>query len=324
MNKNIIKDSIIFWLVPVLIICLFYFKDIILIFLTSLILGSIIQSLAFFINHRLKINYYFTVILFYFLILITLIFIFYILINVILNELPSLLEKINPYVNLLKNLSFIKNIQNFISFDDYIKNVFNILNFIFNSLAFLILILVTSFYISLSKNFPENLLTFFNINEEYGKIFRYIRRKLSFWFMGQVILMLFIGIIVYIFLALILKIKYAFLLSLTAAILEFIPILGPLITLLIIIFIVSLENFNLIIPTVIFFVLLQQIENHFLVPLIMHKAINIHPLLIIFGVIIGAKIGGILGIFVIIPIIGVLIEFFKLLKIKKHEKRLIN
>jgi predicted PurR-regulated permease PerM len=81
--------------------------------------------------------------------------------------------------------------------------------------------------------------------------------------------------------------------------------------------IVFLENPPYIWPTIIFFILLQQLENHFLVPLVMKKALALNPLLVILGILIGAKIGGILGIIIIIPILGSIIEVLKIRRISE-------
>jgi predicted PurR-regulated permease PerM len=110
--------------------------------------------------------------------------------------------------------------------------------------------------------------------------------------------MIFIGLSTYIFLGLILKVKYALLISLIAGLLEAVPILGPIITLIIAFLIIFLEN-------------------HFLVPLVMRKALALNPLLIILGILIGAKIGGILGIIIIIPILGSVIEILKIRTIEE-------
>jgi predicted PurR-regulated permease PerM len=127
--------------------------------------------------------------------------------------------------------------------------------------------------------------------------------------------MIFIGLATYIFLSLILKVKYGLLISLIAGLLEAVPILGPIVTLIFASMIVFLENPSYILPTIIFFILLQQLENHFLVPLVMRKALTLNPLLIILGILIGAKIGSILGIIIIIPILGSVIEFLKIRRI---------
>jgi predicted PurR-regulated permease PerM len=127
--------------------------------------------------------------------------------------------------------------------------------------------------------------------------------------------MIFVGFATYIFVGLILKVKYGLLISLIAGIFEAVPILGPIATLIFASMIVFLENPSYILPTIIFFILLQQLENYFLVPLVMRKAVALNPLLIILGILIGAKIGGILGIIIIIPILGSVIEFLKIRRI---------
>jgi predicted PurR-regulated permease PerM len=129
--------------------------------------------------------------------------------------------------------------------------------------------------------------------------------------------MIFVGFATYIFVGLILKVKYGLLISLIAGIFEAVPILGPIATLIFASMIVFLENPSYILPTIIFFILLQQLENHFLVPLVMRKALALNPLLIILGILIGAKIGGILGIIIIIPILGSVIEILKIRTIEE-------
>jgi predicted PurR-regulated permease PerM len=129
--------------------------------------------------------------------------------------------------------------------------------------------------------------------------------------------MIFIGLATYIFVGLILKVKYGILIGLIAGILEAVPILGPVITLIIASIIIFLENPAYILPTIIFFILLQQLENHFLVPLVMKKALALNPLFVILGILIGAKIGGILGIIIMIPILGSVIEVLKIRRINE-------
>jgi predicted PurR-regulated permease PerM len=49
----------------------------------------------------------------------------------------------------------------------------------------------------------------------------------------------------------------------------------------------------------------------------MKKAIAVNPLLVILGILVGAKIGGILGIIIIIPILGSVIEILKIRRIEE-------
>jgi len=306
-----LKKNIIFWLIPVVFLSLWYLREIIIPFLAGIIIGSAIQALAFYLNYRFKINYYLSVFLVYsfsiFLIVIT----FYLTIKVLIEEIPSLLEKIQPYISLTKNFDIKTKWTDILSLSDYFPNVLRFLSNFFGGFLSLILIFVISLYVSLAKNFPEYIFSFLKLKEEYFKIWRRVRRKISFWFLGQIVLMIFLGLATYIFVGLILKVKYALLISLIAGMFEAVPILGPIVTLIIASLVIFLENSNYVLPTIIFFILLQQLENHFLVPLVMKKAVALSPLLIILGILIGAKVGGILGIIIMIPILGGIFEIFK-------------
>jgi len=323
MNESL-KKSIIFWLTPVVFLSLWYFKEVIIPFLVGLIIGSAIQSLAFYLSYRLKINYYLGVALIYLCFIFLIVITFYFTIKVLIEELPLLLEKVQPYISTLKNLNIKPKWADILSLREYFHNIlrflpdfFSVLSYFFGGFLSLILIFVISLYVSLTKNFPEDIFSLFKLKEEYFKIWRLIRRKISFWFLGEIVLMFFIGLFTYIFFGLILKVKYSLLISLIAGLLEIIPILGPITALIMASIIVYFENPVYVLPTIIFFTILQQLENHLLVPLVMKKAIAINPILIILGILIGAKTGGILGIIIIIPILG---SLFEILKRYSHEE----
>ncbi|GIW67358.1 MAG: hypothetical protein KatS3mg096_226 [Candidatus Parcubacteria bacterium] len=309
---QLIKKHLVFWLIPVFLLFFWYFKSIIFPFLVGIILGSAIQSLAFFLNYKIKINYHLAVFLIYLGFIFLFIFAFYLTIKVLLTEIPSLLEKLQPYISFIRNLNIKVQWADFFSFTDYLPNALQFLSKFMGGFISLGLIFVVSIYVSLSKNFPETLLFSLKVKEDYFKLWRMIRRKISFWFLGQIILMVFIGLGTYIFTGLILKVKYASLISLVAGLLEIIPILGPIMTLTIASLIIFLENPGYVLPTIIFFIFLQQIESHFLVPLVMKKAIALNPLLVILGILIGAKIGGILGIIIMLPLLSVIVEIINL------------
>jgi predicted PurR-regulated permease PerM len=54
------------------------------------------------------------------------------------------------------------------------------------------------------------------------------------------------------------------------------------------------------------FLVIHQIEGHIVVPKVMGSALRLHPLLVIFGLLAGAEIYGVLGIFVVLPLLAVL------------------
>lgn len=305
------KKNLIFWIIPVLIIFLFYFKQIIFSVLFGIIIGSVIQFLALYLTSRLKINFYLSISLIYAISIFLIVFTFYLSLKVILEEIPNFIPKTLPIIERFKD--FLPNNwqEIFTGRVNYLSFGFDIFIKFFGGLFSVVYAFIISIYISLDRKFPKNLLELF-FNEEslenIFKIWKKIRLKIAFWFVGELFLMLFIGIVVYIFTGLIFKIKYALLVALVAGILEFIPIIGPLISLIISVFVVIVENPEYILPVTIFFILLQQFENHFLVPIVMKKAISIDPVLIILAISIAGKIGGVFGIISVIPLLGIFIE----------------
>ncbi|HEX6982653.1 MAG TPA: AI-2E family transporter [Balneolaceae bacterium] len=83
-----------------------------------------------------------------------------------------------------------------------------------------------------------------------------------------------------------------------------IPYLGPLIGYILsaIVSIIETGNFSLVLPCVITILLVQALDNFVLQPLIFSRSANIHPVAVIFIILIGAETAGILGMLIAIPI----------------------
>ncbi|MEK6952953.1 MAG: AI-2E family transporter, partial [Nanoarchaeota archaeon] len=90
-------------------------------------------------------------------------------------------------------------------------------------------------------------------------------------------------------------------LSLIAGLLEIVPILGPVIaTLPAFIIAFSDSAFSGLAVIALFFVI-QQAENQIIVPYVMKKAVGLNPIVTLAALIIGGRIGGVLGILLAIP-----------------------
>lgn len=133
----------------------------------------------------------------------------------------------------------------------------------------------------------------------------------SAYLRGQIILGLVIGITVGLSLWM-LGVQNALALGLLSGFLEFIPVLGPVIgagAALIVAFFqptnylgLSALQFALVVLAVM--VIIQQIENNILVPRIVGNALDLHPLLVIIGVLMGSSIAGILGAILAAPVLA--------------------
>ncbi len=112
----------------------------------------------------------------------------------------------------------------------------------------------------------------------------------------------------------ILNVRYAFGIGLLAGLLEFVPTIGPLTAGAIGVGVALFQAGNWFglsplpyaVIVALFFFLVQQIENYVLVPRIIGQHLNLHPVLILIGAIMGASLGGILGLLLAAPMMATL------------------
>lgn len=134
----------------------------------------------------------------------------------------------------------------------------------------------------------------FNVEQSLGN---YIR--------GQLTVCALVGIISMVFFWLI-KIDYPLLLGSIIGITNVIPYFGPIIGVVPAAIIASQTSVKMIIFVVLFVFFLQFLEGNILSPYIVGKSLQMHPLLIIFSILIGGEIGGVLGLIMAVPLIAVI------------------
>lgn len=117
-----------------------------------------------------------------------------------------------------------------------------------------------------------------------------------------------IGVLTYVGLRLV-GVNYPLMLSILAGMLEIIPIFGPIIAGGIITIIAFLQSPTQAVIVLVFFIALQQLESYVLFPNVMHREIEISPLLVIFAFAAGSTLGGVLGAVVAIPLSAALQVF---------------
>jgi predicted PurR-regulated permease PerM len=99
-------------------------------------------------------------------------------------------------------------------------------------------------------------------------------------------------------------VPYAVALGVIVALLDLIPLAGATIAGIIISTVSFLHSITAGVIVVIFFVVYQQIENHFLQPVIYGRTVQLSPLAVLISVLIGAELAGILGALGAIPVAG--------------------
>jgi predicted PurR-regulated permease PerM len=100
--------------------------------------------------------------------------------------------------------------------------------------------------------------------------------------------------------------SYALLLSGIAGILEFIPVIGPAVALVTILVVCGVTGAGGLIWVVVFWAAYRIFQDYVLNPYLMSAGVEVHPLLVLFGVLAGERIGGIPGMFFSVPVIAIL------------------
>jgi predicted PurR-regulated permease PerM len=99
---------------------------------------------------------------------------------------------------------------------------------------------------------------------------------------------------------------YAVLLGVLAAVMEFIPLIGPLVVAVIAVVIAALQHPALALWTALFLTVLRVVEDYMIYPRLIGRDIHLHPLVVILAVLAGAELDGIAGIFIAVPVVALL------------------
>jgi predicted PurR-regulated permease PerM len=102
----------------------------------------------------------------------------------------------------------------------------------------------------------------------------------------------------------IMGVPFAVALGLLVAILDLIPLAGATIAAILIGTVAFIHSIPAGIVVVTFFIVYQQIENHFLQPVVYGRTVQLSPLIVLISVLIGAELAGILGALGAIPVAG--------------------
>jgi predicted PurR-regulated permease PerM len=132
-----------------------------------------------------------------------------------------------------------------------------------------------------------------------------IYRTVGGYVTGNILISLIAGASITIVL-LVMGVPYAVALGLLVAFLDLIPLAGATVAGIIVCIVAFLHSVPAGIVVLVFFVVYQQIENHFLQPVIYGRTVQLSPLAVLVSVLVGAELAGILGALAAIPVAGAL------------------
>jgi len=190
--------------------------------------------------------------------------------------------------------------------------VFNVLS----SLLWLISIAIISFYLVKDADRLREFLDSIappGYTEELRNLREEINQVWKAFFRGQVVLGVIVGLVVWIAMSIV-GLPQAGLMGLLAGLLEVIPTFGPVLAtipgVLIALFqgsvYLPLSNFWFTVLVLGIYVLIQQLENAYLVPRILGRRLQLHPVVVFIGVLAGGLVAGTVGVLLAAPIIGTL------------------
>ena len=125
------------------------------------------------------------------------------------------------------------------------------------------------------------------------------------WFLGQLAAMTFIGVFWAISLSLI-GVPFALLIGIFSGLISFIPYLGALISIVIPVLLALISDPFSVVWVILAFVIIQQIEGNILQPIVMSRAVDLHPALVVFAILVMGTLFGLIGVFLAVPLVATL------------------
>lgn len=298
---------------------LWFIRDIVAIFVASILLAALIEPFAsWFAARRIPRG---LAVLIVYTCLLSLTAIFVILFVPIVSEQGSQLVTnfSNSYRQAMQSIGqvrqfsvdygFADNLQNSLtalqsgvadSFGSFFSTVWGVVG----GVAATFIVLVLSFYMVVEE---ERMRKYFRSLApiEYqpyvAHLMKKMSRKMGEWLRGQIILGLIVGVAVYFGLT-VLGVKYALVLALIAGVLEVIPYVGPIISLVPALIVGFSQSPIVGLAVIILYIVIQQFENHVLVPKVMQKVTGLNPIISILALLVGLKAGGLAGAILAIPL----------------------
>ncbi len=324
---------------------LFILKNLILVVLMSIVIASAIEPAVQWLTDR-KSPRLLSVIAIYLFLGACLVGIVYFLMLPLLSESAAFLRNFPTYFNsnsvsntiahssFLSSQPFVETLKNSVNLEQFVSQINEIISSltsstfgtvatIFGGISSLLLMILLSFYLTVSVDGIEKFLKIITTikHEKYAiSLWKRSQRKIGLWMQGQLILAVIIGMLVYLGLTLI-GVENALLLAFLAAAFEIIPLFGPILAAVPAVAIASVSGgFSMAVMVIGFYIIVHQFENQLIYPLVVKKIVGVSPVVSIIALVAGWELGGFLGLILSVPVSTALIEFFDDLERNKIEK----
>lgn len=247
------------------------------------------------------------------------------------SNLPNYIESLSAKFKSIQSASsrygfIINKFQEFLSnIGDTLRqvssNVLSLAIGVFGGVFSFLLILIMSFYISSQKRGVQRVLTAIlpiNYRDYVLNLWERAQKKLGRWLQGQLFMGLVVGTLIYVGLS-VLNVRFALLLGVIAGVLEIFPYIGSFISGALAVTIGILQAPILGLWVLILYLVVYQIEAYILTPMVIGKVVGLNPIVVILALLIGAKLGGIFGMILAVPLSAVFAELLRDMIKKRKE-----
>jgi len=305
----------------------FLIKDILILLLFAFLLSFLMEKPIIFLEKRGFSRFVSAFLVYSFFAIFFFSFIYFLL-PLFFNELKNFFFLIPDYIKEIDDFLKFLNLHSFdlfsFLFEEWFKKdwtkILDFLRSFFSGILSFFLFCFLSFFISLERNIEERFLKEIlpkKYEEKMLLIWERVKENTSQWFGAKILGSLFVAFLT-LLLCLVFGLNYSLSFAFGAFILNFLPVIGPII-LGFLLFLVSFsESLLKGILVVLGFWLIQLIEGNLILPVLLKRFMKIPYLIIFLSFIIGGKIFGFLGAFFSIPLFVLIFEFWS--EFFKEEK----
>lgn len=231
-------------------------------------------------------------------------------------EIPIFLDRMFPYVTLdMQSLS-----QQIAPVGE---NLVKVTVGVFSNIVTLLTVLTFTFYFLLERGNLKAILSGLlggAVGDRVFSVLLRVEKRLGAWVLGELMLMLCIGTLVYVGLFF-LRVDFALPLAIIAGMLEIVPTIGPILSAVPAVLVAFAHSPVLALTVIALYIVVQQVENNIVVPLVMRKSVGLPPILTILALMIGGRFAGVTGAILAVPVLLTIQEIITFFTATTASKR---
>jgi predicted PurR-regulated permease PerM len=237
----------------------------------------------------------------------------------LVTELPRMVRQLGNLLGIDDLQSILRErLEAFATQDGLFADFANVTTDLVGAIAMLVVVLVAGIFLAIDpEGYRRGLLQL--VPDRYydnaERAFDNAARALRLWLIGTLIAMLVVGVVTTAALYAI-GMPSALALGIIAAVLEFIPFIGPILSVVPALLVAVPEGYAMAIWVMVIYLAIQQIEGNVLVPLIQHRTANLPPVIGILSILAATILFGLPGILLATPIAIVVIVLVKQLYVR--------